>query len=125
MDAREVVLAAGAIKTPQLLLLSGIGPGGPVVDAPRIGRGLQDHPLCIMEWSTPDTPNLWEEATPENLARWQRDGDGPFASSGAETVAFARSRDDAPAPDLLLGPLPGPAPDGGLGMPGRVASDRS
>ena len=114
-----MVLAAGAIKTPQLLLLSGIGPGGPVVDAPRVGQGLQDHPLCIMEWSTPDTPNLWEEATPENLARWQRDGDGPFASSGAETVAFARSRDDAPAPDLLLGPLPGPAPDGGLGMPDR------
>jgi choline dehydrogenase len=110
--AREVVLSAGAIKTPQLLLRSGI-------DGPGVGRGLQDHPLCIMEWATPDTPNLWEEATPENLALWQRTGNGPFASSGAETVAFARSRDDLPAPDLLLGPMPGPAPDDGLGMPDR------
>ena len=95
-----------------LLLRSGI-------DAPGVGRGLQDHPLVILEWSTPDTPNLWEEATPENLARWQRTGEGPFASSGAETVAFTRSRDDLPAPDLLLGPMPGPAPDDGLGMPDR------
>ena len=112
--AGHVVLSAGAINTPRLLLRSGI-------DAPGVGRGLQDHPLCILEWSTPDTPNLWEEATPENLALWQRTGEGPFASSGAETVAFARSRDDAPAPDLLLGPLPGPAPDDGLGMPDRRA----
>jgi choline dehydrogenase len=112
IPAGEVVLSSGAIKTPQLLLRSGI-------DAPGVGRGLQDHPLCFMEWSTPDTPNLWEEATPENLARWQRTGEGPFASSGAETVAFTRSRDDLPAPDLLLGPMPGPAPDDGLGMPDR------
>jgi choline dehydrogenase len=120
--AGQVVLAAGAIKTPQLLLLSGIGPGGPggpVADAPRVGRGLQDHPLCIMDWATPDTPNLWEEATPENLALWQREGKGPFASSGAETVAFTRSREDVPAPDLLLGTLPGPAPGDGLAMPDR------
>jgi choline dehydrogenase len=107
--AREVVLSAGAINTPRLLLRSGI----------EAGHGLQDHPLCIMEWATPDTPNLWEEATPENLALWQHTGEGPFASSGAETVAFARSRDDLPAPDLLLGPMPGPAPDDGLGMPDR------
>jgi choline dehydrogenase-like flavoprotein len=117
--AAEVVLSAGAVKTPQLLLLSGIGPDGPVVDAPAVGRGLQDHPVCVMEWSTPNTRNLWEEATPENLALWQREGEGPFASSGAETVAFARSGDGAPAPDLLLGPLPGPAPDDGLTMPDR------
>jgi choline dehydrogenase len=110
--ASMVVLSAGAINTPRLLLRSGIGP-------PAVGQGLQDHPLCIMEWSTPDTPNLWEEATPGNLARWQRTGEGPFASSGAETVAFTRSRDDLPAPDLLLGPMPGPAPDDGLGMPDR------
>jgi choline dehydrogenase len=110
--AGEVVLSAGAIKTPQLLLLSDI-------DAPGVGQGLQDHPLCILEWATPDTPNLWEQATPENLALWQRTGEGPFSSSGAETVAFARSHEDAPAPDLLLGPLPGPAPDDGLGMPDR------
>jgi choline dehydrogenase len=110
--AGDVVLSAGAIKTPQLLLRSRVG-------GPAVGRGLQDHPLCIMEWATPHTPNLWEEATPENLALWQRTGNGPFASSGAETVAFARSRDDLPAPDLLLGPMPGPAPDDGLGMPDR------
>src|SRR5262249_30783799 len=52
--SREVVLCAGAIHTPQLLLLSGVGPQAdlaqlgidPVVDLPGVGRNLQDH-VCI------------------------------------------------------------------------------
>jgi choline dehydrogenase len=119
---REIILCGGAVASPHLLLLSGIGPadqlrahGIPViVDSPRVGQGLHDHPRCTPEWSTPRTPNLWEEAAPdrmaEHLARWQADGTGPIASLGAETGGFARSRDDLPAPDLQLGLLPGPAP---------------
>ncbi|WP_066043918.1 mycofactocin dehydrogenase MftG [Herbiconiux solani] len=56
--AREVVLSAGAIATPQLLLLSGVGPsaelerhGIPVVlDAPGVGQGLSDHPQVRLDW---------------------------------------------------------------------------
>lgn len=122
---REVLVCAGAIASPQVLMLSGIGPaehlrehGIPVVvDAPSVGQGLHDHPRCTPGWRTPDTPNLWEEATPENLQRWQVDGTGPMASLGAEAGGFVRTRDDAPAPDLQLGLLPGPAPTPDLAPP--------
>ncbi|MCO1660919.1 GMC family oxidoreductase [Pseudonocardia humida] len=128
---REVLLCGGAVASPHLLLLSGVGPadqlrahGIPVVvDSPRVGHGLQDHPRCTPEWSTPDTRNLWEEATPErmaaHLARWEADGTGPMASLGAETGGFVRTRDDLPAPDLQLGLLPGPAPTPDMSPPQR------
>ncbi|XVU28062.1 GMC family oxidoreductase [Actinoplanes sp. CA-054009] len=60
---REVVVSAGAIGTPQLLMLSGIGPAGelrrhgiPVVaDLPAVGVGLQDHPLSGIVYEAPHT----------------------------------------------------------------------
>ncbi len=125
--AGEVLLCAGAVKSPQLLMLSGVGPAAhlaehgidPVVDAPRVGQGLQDHPLCLPEWRTPRTPSLWEQLTPESLERWQRDRRGPNSSGGAEVGGFARSRLGLPAPDLQLGTLPGPAPDAELTLQSR------
>jgi choline dehydrogenase len=122
---REVVLCAGAIRSPQLLMLSGIGAserlrrhGIPVVvEAPAVGEGLQDHPRCTPEWRTPTTRNLWEEATPEQLERWRSDGAGPLASVGAEAGGFVRTSDGRPAPDLQLGLLPGPAPTPDLAPP--------
>jgi choline dehydrogenase len=59
----EVVLSAGAIGTPQLLMLSGIGPArqlravgiDPIVDHPQVGEDLQDHPIAIASYS-PVTP---------------------------------------------------------------------
>src|SRR5918993_4741684 len=82
---REVVVACGAVKSPQLLLLSGIGPADDlrahdlpvVVDAPAVGAGLQDHPMVLTGWRAPGTPNLWEGATPDNLERWRRGGGPP------------------------------------------------
>ena len=122
---REVIVACGAVKTPQLLMLSGIGPADHlrahhlpvVVDAPAVGVGLQDHPMCLPGWRTPTTPNLWEEVTPENLALWQRELRGPMASFGAEAGGFTRSGSDRPAPDLQFGAIPGPPPLPELGPP--------
>jgi choline dehydrogenase len=122
---REVVVACGAVKTPQLLLLSGIGPADHlrahripvVVDAPAVGVGLQDHPMCLPGWRTPTTRNLWEEMTPENLELWRRERRGPMASFGAETGGFTRSGGDRPAPDLQFGAIPGPPPLPELGPP--------
>ncbi|MEV0830583.1 GMC family oxidoreductase [Nonomuraea rubra] len=115
----EVLLCAGAIATPQLLMLSGIGPAGHLralgievaVDSPLVGSGLQDHPQCLVEWHTPEVPSLAEEATEESLARWRASGQGPMSSCGAEAGAFARSRPGLDAPDLQLGAIPGPAPE--------------
>ncbi|MDF2740874.1 MAG: Choline dehydrogenase [Actinomycetia bacterium] len=121
----EVVVACGAVKTPQLLMLSGIGPADQlrahhipvIVDAPAVGAGLQDHPMCLPGWRTPTTRNLWEEMTPENLERWRRERRGPMASFGAEAGGFTRSGVDLPAPDLQFGAIPGPPPLPELGPP--------
>jgi choline dehydrogenase len=107
---REVVLSGGAVNSPQLLLLSGIGPADQlrahgidvIVDAPRVGEGLQDHPWVVPGWHTPRVPNVWAEGTPEDIELWQREGRGPLASNIAEAGAFVRTRDDLPAPDLQL-----------------------
>lgn len=128
----EVIVCAGAVNSPKLLMLSGIGPAehlrehgiDVVMDAPMVGRGLQDHPLCLPQWSTPDIPSLLEEATPENLALWHERRQGPLASSITVTDGFERSRDDLPAPDLQYGAVNMAAsvgPDGLVIEPDRRA----
>jgi choline dehydrogenase len=125
---REVLLAAGAINTPHLLLLSGVGPGEQlrahgidvVLDAPRVGVGLQDHPWCLMTWRAPRASMLPEEATPANMALWAREGRGPMASNGPEAGGFVRTRDDANAPDLQYGVVQAPDPE--VDEPQRVVS---
>jgi choline dehydrogenase len=115
---REVVLAGGAINTPQLLMLSGIGPAGElrshgidvVLDAPRVGRGLQDHPWCLVTYEAPHARMLPAEATPENLALWAREGRGPMTSNGPDAGGFVRARNDRAAPDLQLGVVQAPDP---------------
>jgi choline dehydrogenase len=125
---REVVLAGGAINSPHLLLLSGVGPAGRlrahgidvVHDSPRVGEGLQDHPWCLMTWRAPRASMLPEEATPGNLALWAREGRGPMTSNGVEAGGFVRTRDGLPAPDLQYGVVQGPDPM--TAEPSRVLS---
>ena len=61
LAAREVIVCAGAIGSPQLLMLSGIGPAAHlaghgievVADLPGVGRNLQDHPVVLASYTTP------------------------------------------------------------------------
>jgi choline dehydrogenase len=102
----EVILAAGAYNSPQLLLLSGIGPAADLAalqiavrhDLP-VGVGLQDHPLVMMNWYT-DTQSLFTPPTAEDAALWEDEGRGPLSSNGGETGAFVRTRPGLEAPDV-------------------------
>jgi choline dehydrogenase len=92
----EVILCGGTINSPQLLLLSGIGPaeqllsqGIPVlVDLPGVGENLQDHVMTPIVWGTKDSSDLLQLASPENMAIWQEHRGGPFASNGSEVGGF-------------------------------------
>jgi choline dehydrogenase len=105
---REVVLCAGAIGSPQLLLLSGIGPaeelrqvGVPVRhDLPGVGRNLQDHPFVTILWEVTDQQTLYGADKPKPLAEWLLRRTGPLSSTVAEAVAFVRTRPGLPAADI-------------------------
>jgi choline dehydrogenase len=105
---REVLLAAGAIGSPQLLLLSGIGPAGdlgevgiPVVhELPGVGANLQDHPYCTPVWESSQPESLYGADKPKYLLEWVLRRSGPLTSSVAEAFAFIRSRPGLPAPDI-------------------------
>ena len=105
---REVILAAGAIGSPQLLMLSGIGPAehlrevGVEVrhDLPGVGENLQDHPYVVCIWESGVGGSLYGADKPRPLLEWVLRRSGPLTSSVAEAFAFVRSRPGLPAPDL-------------------------
>ncbi|MEV5837805.1 GMC family oxidoreductase N-terminal domain-containing protein [Nocardia sp. NPDC052112] len=92
----EVLLSGGVINSPQLLLLSGIGPPDQlraqdidvVADVPGVGENLHDHTMVPLVWATEHSTDLLEMAGPENMALWQSEGGGPFASNGGEVGGF-------------------------------------
>ncbi len=101
IEAGEVILAAGAINTPQLLMLSGIGPAdhlrqhgiAVIADAPDVGGELQDHlDICTLTATTRKklTYDHLNELT--TAVRWLRKHDGPGSSNLAEAGGFVRSR---------------------------------
>jgi choline dehydrogenase len=125
----EVILAAGAIGSPQLLMLSGIGPADDlhavgiyvIADNPAVGANLADHPAVPVMWSTPGTRGLWENSGNGGLARWFLTHRGPLTSNVAEAGGFARSDPRLPAPDLQWHVLPVAYRDQGLTDPAQRA----
>jgi choline dehydrogenase len=112
--AREVVLSGGAINSPQLLMLSGIGPadhlrevGVDVVhDLPGVGGGLQDHPLVPVVWNVRSGKSLIRAESPSGYARWFGARRGPLTSNLAEAGLFTRSSPELSEPDLQYHFLP-------------------
>jgi len=121
----EVLLAAGAVNSPQLLLLSGIGPadqlrehGLPVlVDAPAVGENLQDHPVVPVLHFTHGVGDLYDGERPGQLARWLLTRRGPLASNVGEVGGFLRTDPALPAPDLQLHVAPAAYLGHGLAEP--------
>lgn len=109
---REVILSAGAIASPHLLMLSGIGPAKTLagydipirVDAPDVGSNLQDH-LDYVANVRMRAPGLFGY-TPAALMRLlgnimpYRQGIGMLTSNAAEAGGFVRSGPDVERPDL-------------------------
>jgi len=106
----EVILCAGAIGSPQLLLLSGIGPaeelrsqGIEVVhDQPQVGRNLRDHPMAIGLWDASGKDSLFAAEKPGQLIKLLLQRRGMLTSNIGEAVAMVRSREGLRAPDLEL-----------------------
>ncbi|MFN2612961.1 MAG: GMC family oxidoreductase, partial [Solirubrobacterales bacterium] len=106
--AREVILSAGAYGSPQILMLSGIGPAEHLHEAgvtarhdlPGVGENLQDHPYVVGVWDVPGGGDLADAERPKYLLEWLLRGTGPMTSTVAEAFAFTRSRAGLPAPDL-------------------------
>lgn len=113
--ARGVVLAAGAFGSPQLLMLSGIGPGNALqavglrtrVDAPEVGANLQDHPILPVVFRSLSADTLKKAKSPLNLLRYLLLKRGMLASNGVEAFAFTQVHAGAvAAPDLEIVFLP-------------------
>ena len=114
----EVILAASAINSPKLLMLSGIGPAGHlaehgidvIADRPGVGQNLQDHLEVYVQAAASQPVSLYKYW---NLlgkayvgARWLFTKTGPGASNQFESCGFLRSRAGVEYPDLQIHFLP-------------------
>ncbi len=110
--AREVIVAAGAFNSPQLLLLSGIGPPRgleaagvePVHALPGVGQNLQDHPLVVAVYQA-SSPCTFERALRLDrfalaLLAWRLAGTGPLAANPISIQGFLRLTSQARGPDV-------------------------
>ena len=110
----EIILSAGAIASPTILLRSGIGPGAdlaalgiPVVaESPGVGNNLQEHPAAWVAGYV-DISTYNTEATAAGFVRhgldWLLRGKGPAASPIAQAVAFVRTRpEEEDRPDIQI-----------------------
>lgn len=121
----EIILSGGAINSPQLLMLSGVGPGAHlrdhgidvVVDSPSVGQNLQDHPAAGTIVRTQGTTDLAEAVTVGNLLRWKATRTGPLVSNVGEGGAFYASRDDLALPDIQIHVAPVAFYDNGMHEP--------
>jgi len=122
---RETILCGGAYNSPQLLMLSGVGPAEHLamrevevlLDQPAVGENLSDHPATFGVWTTPEPASLLAALEPEALAEFEATQTGPFASNLAEAGGFARVGSGAEAPDVQFHVAPIHIVEEGMGDP--------
>ncbi|WP_442953174.1 GMC family oxidoreductase [Paucibacter sp. XJ19-41] len=113
--AREVVLSAGALQSPQLLMLSGIGDGAalqrlglPVTHhLPGVGQNLHDHPDFVFGYLSDSLDTVGISAKGgwrllQSIARYRRERRGMITTNFAECGGFLSTRPGLPAPNMQL-----------------------
>lgn len=139
LASREVIVAAGAFNTPQILKLSGIGPaaeltakGIPVrVDSPGVGENLQDrYEVGVVSKARGDFATLadctlgTDPSADPCLEDWEN-GSGPYQSNGGVVTLVKRSSRELPDPDLFIFGVPGKFAGYEPGYSKEALADRS
>jgi choline dehydrogenase len=111
---REVILCGGSYNSPQLLMLSGIGPGAqlrrhgiePVVDLPGVGGNLSEHPHVPVEFAASRPVTFLNELRIDRIAgsviQWVLSGTGPLATQINSCNIVIRTRPQLTQPDIQL-----------------------
>lgn len=111
---REIVLCAGAYNSPQILMLSGIGPAdhlramgiAPLHDLPGVGQNLSEHPNILNVHGAREniglTRHLRFDRATGGFLRWLLRHDGAFAQNGAASSTFVHTRDGLDMPDAQI-----------------------
>lgn len=101
---KEVILSAGSLNTPQILMLSGIGDKNAlgklgiksIVNLPDVGQNLQDHPILSNYFSVNSNFTTWDNVLRDtsvltsDLTQWQTSGTGLFANPPGTSLGFIR-----------------------------------
>lgn len=115
---REVILCTGAVGSPQMLMLSGIGPAQELEalgikvrsNLPGVGRNLQDHPLVYMKYHVERPVSMSRYMRKDKMvltgARWMATHGGAGGSNNVEATALVRSDPSVPHPDMYIQYLP-------------------
>jgi choline dehydrogenase-like flavoprotein len=116
LAAREVLLSAGSLQSPQLLMLSGIGPGAQLQrhgiavthDLPGVGANLHDHADVVLGYDAPRLTDLFGISftglvnAMKGVIQWRRDRSGMLTTNFAEAGGFVKSQAGEATPDLQL-----------------------
>ena len=135
---REIILCAGTVNSPQLLMLSGIGPGDAlgrhgirvVHELPGVGRNLQDHVDCVLSYACTKPVTLYRELRADRMigsvAAGLLFGRGVATTFPYEAGAFFKSRAEKVAPDIQVHFMPALESTASLHVPnpfGKAAAD--
>ncbi|RVB78699.1 MULTISPECIES: choline dehydrogenase [unclassified Mesorhizobium] len=133
---RQVILSAGVVNSPQILMLSGIGAADelaqhdiPVVqDLPGVGKNLQDHVDCVMAYECREPVTLYSDLRADKLTwsviQGMLFGEGIATTFPYEAGAFVKSRTDLAAPDIQLHFMPALEKTANLHFPNPFKKER-